>query len=138
MREMQGYSRLVTVFLGTLWSSIKEVKAPFVFDVEHGIGLHAMPVNRASPHSEGEVSWFFLSYDGDGPSKLVSVQRSQDFCLVARNTSRFSSKFGSAIGTPLEMSRVTNGPFPVATVILGFLTIFKNQALSPFEALNSA
>ena len=31
------------------------------------------------------------------------------------------------------------GPFPVATVILGFLSIFnKSQASSPFEALNSA
>ena len=32
----------------------------------------------------------------------------------------------------------TQGPFPVATGILGFLSIFKrSQALSPFEVLNS-
>ena len=49
----------MTVFLGTLWSSIKEVKTPFVFDVEHGIALQAMKVNRASSRGEGEVSWFF-------------------------------------------------------------------------------
>ena len=49
----------MTVFLGTLWISIKEVKAPYMFDVEHGIALQAMQVNRASSRSEGEVSWFF-------------------------------------------------------------------------------
>ena len=42
------------VFLGTLWNSIKEVKPPFLFDVEHGIALEAMQRNRASYHSEGE------------------------------------------------------------------------------------
>ena len=39
----------------------------------------------------------------------------------------------------LEVRRETQGPFLVATVILGFLSIFKkNQALSTFEALHSA
>ena len=39
----------------------------------------------------------------------------------------------------LEVRQETEGPFLVATVILGFLSIFKkSQALSPFEALNSA
>ena len=32
-----------------------------MFDGEHGIALHAMQGNRASSHSEGEVSWFFSS-----------------------------------------------------------------------------
>ena len=37
------------------------------------------------------------------------------------------------------MRREALGPFPVATGIFGFLSIFKkSQALSPFEALNSA
>ena len=37
------------------------------------------------------------------------------------------------------MRRETQGPFLVATVILGFLSIFnKSQASSPFEPLNSA
>ena len=48
LRLTQGNSRLVMVFLGALWSSIKEVKAPFVFDGEHGISLQAVQVNR--PH----------------------------------------------------------------------------------------
>ena len=36
------------MFLVSLWSSIKEVKPPLVFDVEHGIALVAMQGNRAS------------------------------------------------------------------------------------------
>ena len=44
-----------------------------------------------------------------------------------------------AIWTLLEVSRATQCPFLVATVILGFLSIFrKSQASSTFEALNSA
>ena len=38
----------MTVFFRTLWSAIKEVKPPFVFDVVHGIGLDAMQRNQAS------------------------------------------------------------------------------------------
>ena len=57
----RGSSRLVTVFLGTLWSSIKEVKPPFVFDVEHRIALEAMQGNRASSCIEGGNLWFYSS-----------------------------------------------------------------------------
>ena len=47
-------------------------------------------------------------------------------------------RLGRAIWTLLEVRRETEGPFLVATVILGFLAIFKKcQASSPFEALNS-
>ena len=46
---------------------------------------------------------------------------------------------GRGIGTPLEVRWKTQGPFPVAAGILGFLSIFKrSKASSPFEALNSA
>ena len=45
----------------TLWSSIKQVKAPYMFDGEHRIALHAMHGNQASSRSEGEGSWFFSS-----------------------------------------------------------------------------
>ena len=38
---------------------MKQIKAPYVFDVDHGIALHTMQGNRASSHSEGDVSWFF-------------------------------------------------------------------------------
>ena len=49
----QGSSRFVTLFLGTLWCSIKKIEAPYVFDWEYGIALHAMQGNRASFPSEG-------------------------------------------------------------------------------------
>ena len=49
-------SRFVTVFLGTLWCSIKKIEVPYVFDFENGISLHAMQGNRASFPSEGDVS----------------------------------------------------------------------------------
>ena len=68
----------MTVFLGTLWSSIKQIKAPYVFDWEHEIALQAMQGNWASSLSEGVVSCIFsicggnLSkfsiYGGDGHS----------------------------------------------------------------------
>ena len=82
-------------------------------------------------------TWVIISsFAGNGPSKLVFPQRRQDSCLVARDTSAFSSKHGRAIETPLEVRQETQGPFPVATGILEFLSIFmRSQALSPFEAL---
>ena len=39
--------------LGTLFSSVKQIKAPYLFDWEKGIALHAMQGNRASSLSEG-------------------------------------------------------------------------------------
>ena len=51
----------VTVFLGTLWCSIKKIEAPYMFDWEYGIALHAMQGNRASFPSEGDVSYVFSS-----------------------------------------------------------------------------
>ena len=41
----QSSSRFVTVFLGTLWGSIKKIEAPYMFDREYGIALHAMQGN---------------------------------------------------------------------------------------------
>ena len=86
-----------------------------MFDGEHGIALHAMQGNRASSHGEGDVSWFFSSYSGDNPSKLV--QQSQDSCLVMKDTSGMSSRLGTAIRTLLEVSWETECPFLLATVI---------------------
>ena len=66
------------------------------------------------------------------------VQRHQDSCIGSRDTFGISSRLGSAIRMLLEVRWVTDGPFLVATVRLGFLLIFKySQASSPFEALNS-
>ena len=114
-------------------------------DAEHGIALHAIQSNRASSCYEWEVSEFFSIYGGnlgyilefcrDGNSKLVFVQRSQDSCLISRDSSGISPKHGRAIQTFLDVSRVTECPFLVARVILVFLSIFhKRQASSTFEA----
>ena len=55
----------MTVLLRTLWSSTKQIKAPYIFNAEHGIALHAMQGNRASSHGEREVSLFFASCHGN-------------------------------------------------------------------------
>ena len=141
-------SRLMTVFLGTTWSSIKQIKAPYVFDGEHGIPVHIMQGNWASSPSEGEVSWFYSRCGGNlgyilklrqgWPFKLMFVQRCQDSCLVMRDSSAIYSRLSIAIVMLLEVRRETQGFFLVATVILGFISIFnKSQASSIFEALNS-
>ena len=57
----QCSSRFLTVFLGTLWCSIKKIEAPYVFDWEYGIALHEMQGNRASFPSKGDVSYDFSS-----------------------------------------------------------------------------
>ena len=90
-------SRLVTVILGTLWGSVKQIEAPYVFHWENGIVLNAMHGNQASSRGKWEVSWVFLSwgrnlwyiieYGGDVHSKLEFVQRCQDTCLVMTDTS---------------------------------------------------
>ena len=72
------------------------------------------------------------------PFKTCAVQWSQDSSLVTRDTSGISTRLSRAIQTLLEVRWETQGPFLVATVILGFLSIFKkSQASSPFEAPNS-
>ena len=57
----QCSSGLVTVLLGNLWSSIKQIEAPYVFDWEKTFALDTMQVNRASSRSEGKDSWVFSS-----------------------------------------------------------------------------
>ena len=52
----------MTVFLGTLWCSIKHIEAPYVFDWEHGIALHTMQWIRALTPAKGDVSWDFSSF----------------------------------------------------------------------------
>ena len=61
-------------FLGTLCTSVKQIKAPYLFDWEQGIALHAMqgycPHCSASGNSDGfsqvaAGSWdMFSSYGG--------------------------------------------------------------------------
>ena len=51
----------MTVFLGTLWCSVKHIEAPYVFDWEHGIALHPVQGNRALTPAKGDDSWDFSS-----------------------------------------------------------------------------
>ena len=49
----------MTVFLGTLWCSIKKIEAPYVFNWKYDIALHEMQGKQASSPAEGYVSWDF-------------------------------------------------------------------------------
>ena len=104
------------------------------------MGLHLAARGKSHGFSRlAAGTWgMFSSCSGDVTSKPVFVQRHQESCLVTRNTARISLRLGRAIKTVIEVSREIQGTFLVATVILGFLSIFnKSQASSPFEALTS-
>ena len=55
----QCSSRFVTVYLGTICFSINKIEAPYIFDWEYGIALHAKQGNQALSPGEGNVSWDF-------------------------------------------------------------------------------
>ena len=74
----QCSSRLVTVLLGTLWRSIKQIEAPYVFDWENAIALETMQGNRASSRTEGKVSWVFSSC-GRNLGYILELQRGCPF-----------------------------------------------------------
>ena len=61
LRWHQYSSLVVTVSLGILFSSIREIEVPYVFDWEHGTPKPKMQGNRASSCGEGEASWVFSS-----------------------------------------------------------------------------
>ena len=66
-------------------------------------------------------------------------QRSQYSCLVMMDTSESLTMLGRKIQTLLDVSQEAKRTLLVGTFILVFLSIFtKRQALSPYEALNSA
>ena len=52
-------------YLGALCSSVKQIKAPYLFHWEQGIALYALQANRISSLSEGKDSWFSLSCGGN-------------------------------------------------------------------------
>ena len=104
--------------------------------------------NRASSLGEGVVSWGFSSFFGN-QGYILELRRGWSFkTLVCSATSGLLSSCEGQLWILLnawqgnrDASRGEAGvqsPFPVATGILGFLSIFKRrQASSPFEALNS-
>ena len=81
----------------------------------------------------------FSCFGGDNPSQLLFVQRRQESCVVMKDTSGISMRLGRGIQTLFEVRWETEGAFPVATMIFGFLIILRmSQASSPFEAMKSA
>ena len=133
----------------TLWSSIKQVKAPYMFDGEHRIALHAMHGNPASSQGEEKVSWFFTSCCGN-LVHILDLQWGWPFKTpVCSATSGLLSSYEGYLrnlheawqgNTDASRGDLGNrGSLSTChTVILGFLSIVKKtQASSPFEALNS-
>ena len=68
----------MTVFLGTLWCSVKKIEAPYLSDSELWIALHPMQGIRASSPAEGDVSWDFSSC-GRNPVYILELQRGWPF-----------------------------------------------------------
>ena len=117
----QCSSRFVTVFLGTLWYSIKNIEGPYVFDWEYGIALHAMQGNRASFPSDGDISYDFSSclrilgyireLQRGWQFETHFVQRSQDSCVVMRDNTVIKPRLGRIIQTLLERGGRSRVPF---------------------------
>ena len=74
----------MTVFLGTLWCSIKKIEAPYVFNWKSEIALHEMQGNQPSSPSEVYVSWDSRVVAGTWVYSRVTVG------MAIRNSSLFS------------------------------------------------
>ena len=93
----QCSSRLLTLFLGL--SGIPSIKSRLLTCLIGNTGLLCMQCRGIEPHfqergmshtisRDAAGTWgIFASYSRDGHSKLHFVQRSQDFCVVMRDTS---------------------------------------------------
>ena len=87
----------MTVFLGILYSSIREIEVPYIFDWEHGTPQHACRgirphlAARGKSHDFSRVvagTWYiFSSFGRDGHLKLGFVPQSKDSCLVMTDAS---------------------------------------------------
>ena len=55
LQRYQCSSRLLRDFWGTHCTSVQQIKAPYLFDWEQGIALHALQGYQASFFSEWEV-----------------------------------------------------------------------------------
>ena len=85
----------MTVLLGTLWSSIKQIEAPYVFDWENAIALDTLPGNRAlSRRGERLMGFLELRQEPGVYSRVtagMSVRNSSLFIEV-RNLSRYEGQ----------------------------------------------
>ena len=84
--------------MGTLWISVKEIKAPYLFYWEHGIALHAMQGNWASSLGDGEVWWFF-SICGGNLVYILELRRGWSFnTRVCSVSSGLLSSYNGQLG----------------------------------------
>ena len=88
----QCSSRLVTVMLGPLWSSLRQIESHYVFDWENAIALDTMLGNRASSRRERKVSWVFSSC-GKNLGYILELQQGCPF-----ETLVCSLKSGTCLG----------------------------------------
>ena len=130
-------------FWGSLCSSIKQIKAPYLFDWEKGVALHEMQGNRASYLIQKKVSWVFSSCGGNlgyilelwrGKPLETFVCSAMSGLLYSYDGNLRNLNYAWQDNTDAsggeERDRVH---FLVGTVILGFLSILrKSQASSPF------
>ena len=98
LRWHQCSSLVVKVFWGILFSSIREIEDPYVFDWEHGTAQHEMQGNRTSSCGEAEVSWV-LSSCGRHVVYILELRRGWPFetrlCLTkSRLLSRYDGHLG--------------------------------------------
>ena len=76
LRRHQCSSRLVTVILGNLLSSIKQIEAPYMFDWENAIALHAMKGHWSSSGSGGSLMGFLYLWQKPRLYSRVTTGRS--------------------------------------------------------------
>ena len=75
----------MTVFLGTLWCSIKHIEAPYVFDWEHRIALNPVQGIQALTPAKGDDLWEFSSFS-----------RNLGYILELQRGCTFETPLGSA------------------------------------------
>ena len=85
----------MTVFLVTLWGSVKKIEAPYLSDSELWIALHPMQGKQASSPGVGYVSWDFSSC-GRNLGYILELQRGWPFetPLVSVKSALLSSNDG--------------------------------------------
>ena len=72
-------------FWGTLCTSVKQTRAPYMFDWEHGIALDTMQGNRASSVSERGSLIVFLELKREAGvcSRVTAGEEIKNFCLFS-------------------------------------------------------
>ena len=135
----QCTSHLVTVLLGTIWSSIKQIEAPYVFDWENTIAVDTMQGNRASSRGENPLSSrddmasmelfrvpllklvFLLFWDGYIRESLYFPKVRQATCLVGwgmGDCTRSNTAESGVISNWFGLHRTISHSFGEISVIL--------------------